>query len=131
MCCTRFRSKLNEQQSESWIWRCLVFATLRGMTMTTHRVFENVWDALEGSPAEAAHLRPRSDLMIAVLEVVAAWGVTQAEAAKRLSITQPCLKDLVRGRTDKFSLAALVDLAARSGLTLRIELTRPAAQKTG
>ena len=54
-------------------------------------------------------------------------GVTQAEAAKRLSVTQPRLNDLVRGRVDTFSLDALVDLAARAGLTLRMEITRPAA----
>jgi predicted XRE-type DNA-binding protein len=95
--------------------------------MTSDRVFESVWDALEDSPAEAAHMRLRSDLMIAVQEAVAGWGVTQAEAAKRLSVTQPRLNDLVRGRVDKFSLDALVDLAARAGLTLRMEITRPAA----
>jgi predicted XRE-type DNA-binding protein len=95
--------------------------------MTTDRGFEGVWDALEASPAEAAHMRLRSDLMIAVQEAVAAWGVTQAEAAKRLSVTQPRLNDLVRGRVGKFSLDALVDLAARAGLTLRMEITRPAA----
>jgi predicted XRE-type DNA-binding protein len=95
--------------------------------MTTDRAFESVWDALEAAPAEAAHTRLRSDLMIAVQEAVAAWGVTQAEAAKRLSVTQPRLNDLVRGRIDKFSLDALVDLAARAGLTLRMEITRPAA----
>jgi predicted XRE-type DNA-binding protein len=92
--------------------------------MTTDRAFESVWDALEDSPAEAAHMRLRSDLMIAVQEAVAAWGVTQAEAAKRLSVTQSRLNDLIRGRVDKFSLDALVDLAARAGFT---EITRPAA----
>jgi predicted XRE-type DNA-binding protein len=95
--------------------------------MTSDRVFESVWDALEDSPAEAAHMRLRSDLMIAVQEAVAGWGVTQAEAAKRLSVTQPRLNDLIRGRVGKFSLDALVDLAARAGLTLRMEITRPAA----
>ena len=95
--------------------------------MTSDRVFESVWDALEDSPAEAAHMRLRSDLMIAVQQAVAGWALTQAEAARRLSVTQPRLNDLVRGRVDKFSLDALVDLAARAGLTLRMEITRPAA----
>jgi predicted XRE-type DNA-binding protein len=95
--------------------------------MTSDRVFESVWDALEDSPAVAAHMRLRSDLMIAVQEAVAGWGVTQAEGAKRLSVTQPRLNDLVRGRVDKFSLDALVDLAARAGFALRMEITRPAA----
>ena len=95
--------------------------------MTSDRAFESVWDALEDSPAEAAHMRLRSDLMIAVQEAVTGSGVTQAGAAKRLSVTQPRLNDLVRGRVDKFSLDALVELAARAGLALRMEITRPAA----
>ncbi|HKM73536.1 MAG TPA: XRE family transcriptional regulator [Stellaceae bacterium] len=72
-------------------------------------------------------MRLRSDLMIAVQEAVTGSGVTQAGAAKRLSVTQPRLNDLVRGRVDKFSLDALVELAARAGLALRMEITRPAA----
>jgi predicted XRE-type DNA-binding protein len=95
--------------------------------MTTDRVFESVWDALEELPVEAAQIRLRSDLMIAVQEAVAAWGVTQAEAAQRLSVTQPRLNDREHGRIDEFSLDALVDLAARAGLTLRTEITRSAA----
>ena len=95
--------------------------------MTTNQVFESVWDALEGSPAEAANMKLRSELMIALGEAVAAWSVTQVEAARRLDVTQPRLNDLLRGRISKFSLDALVSLAARAGLGLRIEIIRPAA----
>jgi predicted XRE-type DNA-binding protein len=95
--------------------------------MSTEDVFESVWDALEPSPVEAAHMKMRSDLMIAIHQAVAGWGLTQAGAAKRLAITQPRLNDLLRGRISKFSLDALVALAARAGLTLRIEISRPAA----
>jgi predicted XRE-type DNA-binding protein len=83
--------------------------------------FKSVWDAIEGSPADAASLKARSDVMIAIREVVDNWKVTQADAAKRLGITQPRLKDLVRGRTDKFSLDALMNLAARAGLLVRVK----------
>jgi predicted XRE-type DNA-binding protein len=95
--------------------------------MSTDEVFDNVWDALEPSPVEAANMKMRSDLMIAIQEAVAGWGLTQAGAAKRLAVTQPRLNDLLRGRISKFSLDALVALAARAGLALRIEITRPAA----
>jgi predicted XRE-type DNA-binding protein len=95
--------------------------------MNTDEVFESVWDAIEPSPAEAAHMKMRSDLMIAIQEAVAGWGLTQAGAAQRLAITQPRLNDLLRGRIGKFSLDALVELASRAGLALRIEISRPAA----
>jgi predicted XRE-type DNA-binding protein len=95
--------------------------------MSTDQVFETVWDAIEPSLAEAAHMKIRADLMIAIQQVVAAWDLTQAEAAKRLAVTQPRLNDLLRGRIGKFSLDALVGLATRAGLDLRIEIRRPAA----
>lgn len=42
-------------------------------------------------------MRMRSELMIAIREAVAEWGVTQA-AARRLEVTQPRLNDLLRSR---------------------------------
>jgi predicted XRE-type DNA-binding protein len=95
--------------------------------MNTDEVFESVWDAIEPSSAEAAHMKMRSELMIAIQEAVAGWGLTQAEAARQLAVTQPRLNDLLRGRIGKFSLDALVTLASQAGLTLRIEISRPAA----
>jgi hypothetical protein len=53
------------------------------------RIFDSVWDALENSPAEAANMKARSGLMIAIRDVVDGWHLTQAEAAKRLGVTQP------------------------------------------
>ncbi len=89
--------------------------------------FDNVWDAIETSPAEAASMKARAQLMIAVRESVEAWGTTQAVAAKRLGLTQPRMNDLVRGRISKFSLDALMNLATRAGLAVRVEVVRSAA----
>jgi prevent-host-death family protein len=82
----------------------------------TNEVYESVWDALEDTPAEAENMKLRSSLMIAISEAVSAWQVTQTDAAKRLGVTQPRLNDLLRGRVGKFSIDALVALAARAGL---------------
>lgn len=90
------------------------------------RSFASIWDAIEDSAAEAANLRLRSELMIALQETIAAWDVTQVAAARRLGITQPRLNDLLRGRIDKFSLDALALLASSAGLALRLEVGRAA-----
>jgi predicted XRE-type DNA-binding protein len=89
--------------------------------------FGSVWDALEETPEEAVNMRLRSELAIAVRGVVEGWQVTQAQAAARLGVTQPRLNDLLRGRIAKFSLDALIALAERAGLTVRMEITRAAA----
>lgn len=89
--------------------------------------FASVWDALEETPEGAAHMRLRSELAIAVRAAVEGWGLTQAEAARRLGVTQPRLNDLLRGRVGRFSLDALVGLAERAGLSVRLEVSREAA----
>lgn len=89
--------------------------------------FKSVWDAIENSTAESANMKARADVMIAIRDAIDRWEVTQAEAAKRLGVTQPRLNDLLRGRIDKFSLDALTNLAARAGLSVRIKVVRPAA----
>lgn len=90
-------------------------------------VFASVWDALEDSPAEAANMRLRSELMIAIRQAVTEWTTTQATAARRLEVTQPRLNDLLRGRINNFSLDALTVLAARAGLDVRVQIERAVA----
>ena len=91
------------------------------------QVFASVWDALEDSPAEAANIRLRSELMLGIRQAVAEWATTQAAAARRLEVTQPRLNDLLRGRINNFSLDALTVLAARAGLDVRVQIERAAA----
>ena len=91
------------------------------------QVFASVWDALEDSPAEAANMRLRSGLMIAIRQAVGEWKATQAIASRRLEVTQPRLNDLLRGRINNFSLDALTVLAARAGLDVQMQIKRAAA----
>jgi predicted XRE-type DNA-binding protein len=84
--------------------------------------FENVWDALADSPEEAANLTLRSDLMMKIEAIVKKNGWTQAEAARRCGVTQPRINDLLRGRISRFSLDALVNIAAALGRKVKIRL---------
>jgi predicted XRE-type DNA-binding protein len=86
------------------------------------QTFANVWDALEDTQAEAASMTLRSNVLIAIEQRVRGWNVTQTEAARRLGVTQPRLNDLLRGRIQNFSLDALVDLAAKAGLSVRLDI---------
>ena len=84
--------------------------------------FASVWDALSDTPAEAENLRLRSDLMDQIAAVIEAAGWTQSEAAARCGVTQPRINDLLRGRISRFSLDALVNLAAALGRRVHVEL---------
>jgi len=93
----------------------------------TRKRFASVWDALERSPVEAANMKARSGLMIAIQQAAGGWNLTQAQAAKRLGVTQPRLNDLLRGRINKFSLDALLVLATNAGLTVEWRVRKKAA----
>jgi len=84
--------------------------------------FASVWDALADTPEEAANLTARSDLMIQIAEIVKKNGWTQAEAAKQCRITQPRMNELLRGRIERFSLDALVNIATALGCRVRVKI---------
>jgi predicted XRE-type DNA-binding protein len=86
------------------------------------RKFASIWDALEDNAADAANMRARSELMIALRNKIDGWKLNQTEAATRLGLTQPRLNDLMRGRIDKFSLDALINLARPAGLAVRLQI---------
>jgi predicted XRE-type DNA-binding protein len=84
--------------------------------------FDSVFDALADTPAEAANLTARADLLLGIRERVKSWEISQDQAAKRLGLTRPHLNDLLRGKLDKFSLNALVNIATAAGFKLHIQL---------
>lgn len=86
------------------------------------QTFGNVFDAIAASPAEAANLKARAELLAAVKARVDGWALSQEEAARKLGVTRPRLNDLLRGKLGKFSLDALVNLASAAGLALEIRV---------
>ncbi|WP_175820192.1 XRE family transcriptional regulator [Burkholderia sp. BCC0419] len=87
--------------------------------MTNER-YANVWDAIESEPAQAANMKLRSELMIALKHRIARLELSQAEAATQLGVTQPRVSDLMRGKINLFGLDALVNMAA--AVSLRVDL---------
>ncbi|WP_225223938.1 helix-turn-helix domain-containing protein [Limnohabitans radicicola] len=76
--------------------------------------------------AEAQNLLLRADLVSHIRKVILKLDITQAEAAKRAGISQPRMNDLVKGRTHKFTLDALVNVAAQLGYTVKLSVKRAA-----
>ncbi|NTZ83641.1 XRE family transcriptional regulator [Burkholderia metallica] len=93
--------------------------------MTNER-YANVWDAIESEPAEAANMKLRSELMIALKQRIARLELSQAEAATQLGVTQPRVSDLMRGKINLFGLDALVNMAAAVGLRVDLQVRESA-----
>lgn len=92
----------------------------------TAETFNSVWDALADTPSEAENMRLRAELLRAISDHIAAQGWAQAEAARRCNVTQPRINDLLRGRLSRFSLDALVNIAAAMGKHVHVELREAA-----
>jgi len=88
--------------------------------------FDNIWEAIEDTPAEAENMKLRSTLMMALSEHIVSMGMSQADAAKRFGVTQPRISDLMRGKIDRFGLDALVNMAASAGLHIKIQIDNAA-----
>ncbi len=84
--------------------------------------FDSVWDAIADTPEEAANLRVRSELMNKITQLIEDNQWTQTEAARRCGVTQPRISDLLRGQIARFSLDALVNIAAALGRHVHVEL---------
>ena len=82
--------------------------------------FASVWNAIEDTPEEAEHMKLRSVLMTALKNHITRAEISQAQAAKLFSVTQPRISDLMRGRISLFALDALINMATAAGL--RIEM---------
>jgi predicted XRE-type DNA-binding protein len=87
---------------------------------------DNVFRDLGFPEPEAQNLLLRADLMIAIQRYLRRAGLSQTEAARKLGITQPRLSDLARHRIERFSLDALVNLAAKAGLNVRLTVKKAA-----
>jgi predicted XRE-type DNA-binding protein len=88
--------------------------------------FVSVWDAIEDTPAEAANMKLRSALMMALKEHIARAGLSQSQAAKLFGVTQPRVSDLMRGKINLFGLDSLVNMASAAGLHVEMRVLEAA-----
>jgi predicted XRE-type DNA-binding protein len=84
--------------------------------------YESVWDAIADTPSDAANLRVRAQLMDQVIALIEKNEWTQVEAAVHCGISQPRVSDLLNGRISKFSLDALVNVAAALGQQVQLQM---------
>jgi predicted XRE-type DNA-binding protein len=103
------------------LWRRPGSAHGQDETMES-QTFDDVFDALADTPAQAASLKARSELLSALQRRVGAWGLAPEAAAARLAITRPRLADLTRGKINKFSLDDLINMTTAAGLVLELRI---------
>lgn len=92
----------------------------------TNQQFSSVWDAIENTPEEAENMKLRSSLMIALRKHIERSGMSQAQAAQLLGVTQPRVSDLMRGKINLFALDALVNMVTAAGMHIEMRISEAA-----
>jgi predicted XRE-type DNA-binding protein len=75
---------------------------------------------------DADKLQIRSALTLEIAKAIRERGLTQAEAAKRMSLTQPKVSSLLRGEFSNFSERKLMDCLNRLGYDIEIRVRETA-----
>ena len=88
--------------------------------------FTSVWDAIEDTPEQAANMKLRSVLMIALKDHITRARTSQAQAAQLFGVTQSRVSDLMRGKIGLFALDALVNMATAAGLRIEMHVLEAA-----
>ena len=95
--------------------------------MSVTRGQDNVFEDLGFDAEEAANLKIRADLMLDLRQYIQDRGWTQAEAAAFFGETQPRISNLMKGEISRFSIDKLINMLARAGLRVRVEIEAKAA----
>jgi len=82
----------------------------------------NVFTDLGFNAEDAANLKLRSQLMIEVERAITEKELTQNAAASLLNISQPRVSDLCRGKADKFTIDALVNILTKLGHSVSVRV---------
>jgi predicted XRE-type DNA-binding protein len=82
----------------------------------------NVFLDLGFPPHEAAVMLLRCELAEALRKWMDREGSTQAQAARRLGVSQPRISEIARNKVDKLSLDYLVGLCAKAGVSVKVKM---------
>lgn len=87
----------------------------------------NVFKDLGFPQEESDKLIIKSRLMMEIESFIKNKGMTQAHAAELMGVTRPRISDVMRGKIDKFTIDALVDMLSKAGLQVTITVEHVAA----
>lgn len=87
----------------------------------------NLFEDLGFEKSEAANLKIRADLMLALREYIQSQGWTQEQAADFFQETQPWISNLINGEISRFSVDKLINMLSRAGMEVKVEVLSIAA----
>ncbi len=94
-------------------------------TSITHITSENgnVFKDLGFERQEAVKLKIKAQLMCQISEWIKEKQLKQEEASHLLHVTRPRVSDIMRGKSGKFTIDALVDMLERTGKHVTVQVS--------
>jgi len=83
----------------------------------------NIFKDLGFTPEEASKLKIKAQLMCQISEWIKEKQLKQEEASNLLHVTRPRVSDIMRGKSGKFSIDALVDMLERAGKHVTVQVS--------
>ncbi|MDY6994901.1 MAG: XRE family transcriptional regulator [Pseudomonadota bacterium] len=83
----------------------------------------NVFEDLGFDHQEAAKLKIKAQLMCQISEWIKEQQLKQEEASKLLHVTRPRVSDILCGKSNKFTIDALVDMLERIGKHISVKVS--------
>jgi predicted XRE-type DNA-binding protein len=90
--------------------------------ISVHKSSGNVFSDIGFTPAEAAELTAKSELISAIGETIERRRLTQSEAARRCGTDQPTLSKVLRGRMESVTIDRLTAWLIALGRTIEIRI---------
>ncbi len=86
----------------------------------------DIFQDLGFSPSESGKLNIKYHLMSKIEAYIIDKNLTQEQAARMMGVNRPRISDVVRGKIDKFTIDALVDMLTKVGCHIDIHVKEAA-----
>jgi predicted XRE-type DNA-binding protein len=100
-----------------------------GKKMKVHKSGESVFADIGVKNPQSAQLR--SEVMTLITRIIESRGLTQAQIASQLHLTQPQVSYLMNGKLSKFSLERLFEILNDLHQDVKIIVARTKLKKSG
>jgi len=83
----------------------------------------NIFEDLGFNSQEAAKLKIKAQLMCQISEWIKEKKLKQEDASHLLHVTRPRVSDIMRGKSGKFTIDALIDMLERTGKHVTVHVS--------
>ncbi len=85
--------------------------------------YDSPFELFASDADELSNLKLKSNMMIAIRDIIENKGWSQIDAAKNLGVSQPRISNLKNGKIDKFSIDMLMELLVKLGFRFEFHYT--------